>query len=470
MNLVQALRLVRMDANVFEELPCLALVGAGGKTTALFQIGRQLPGPVILTATTHLAVHQASLADHHIIARNPGDLEGLEFPPLAKVMLVTGSRVEEARLSGVQAPILDWLKRFTEENQIPLLIEADGSRQRPVKAPGENEPALPSFVRQVCTVAGLSALGKPLNEEWVHRPEKFAALSGIEPGSAITVDGLVQVLNSPEGGLKNIPAGARRIVLLTQVDTDERCLDAGRLSRLLLPSYDAILAVSLQPAGAKKYREKPEKSSFPVILPEPVVTSVHEPVAGILLAAGGSSRMGRPKQLLPWNGKPMVRYVALKALAAGLSPVLVVTGAFHEQVSRAVADLPVTLIHNQEWESGQSSSLRAGLMRLPRETGSALFLLIDQPQVPVDLMRSLIALHAETLAPVVAPRVGEKRANPVLFDRQTFSDLTSIQGDVGGRALFSRYPVAWLDWPDENLLLDIDTEEDYHSLRNAPLL
>jgi molybdenum cofactor cytidylyltransferase len=165
----------------------------------------------------------------------------------------------------------------------------------------------------------------------------------------------------------------------------------------------------------------------------------------------------------------MVRTVASNALAAGLSPVIVVTGAFHEGVSQAVADLPVTVIQNPEWETGQSSSVRAGLVGLPAETGSALFLLVDQPQVPVELMRSLVALHAETLIPIVAPRVDQRRANPVLFDRLTFPDLMGIQGDVGGRVLFSRYPVSWLDWEDENLLLDIDTEEDYHGLGNAPL-
>jgi len=97
------------------------------------------------------------------------------------------------------------------------------------------------------------------------------------------------------------------------------------------------------------------------------------------------------------------------------------------------------------------------------------FLLVDQPQVTVSLLHALVSLHGETLAPVAAPKVGGQRANPVLFDRSTFPDLMAIRGDVGGRGLFSRYPVAWLNWPDEKLLQDIDTEEDYRRLQNNPL-
>ena len=90
-----------------------------------------------------------------------------------------------------------------------------------------------------------------------------------------------------------------------------------------------------------------------------------EHTAGIILAAGGSSRFGQPKPLLDWHGKPFVRAVAETALAAGLSPVVVVTGANAEQVENAIRDLPVSIIRNQDWQDGQSTSIRAGLRSLP---------------------------------------------------------------------------------------------------------
>ena len=171
--------------------------------------------------------------------------------------------------------------------------------------------------------------------------------------------------------------------------------------------------------------------------------------------------------LLPWRGKPLIRHAAEAALVGGLSPVVVVTGAVEEPLRDALAGLPVKFAPNPRWQEGQSSSLHAGLRALPERTGSAVFLLADQPFVTPELIHALRDRHAETLAPVIAPRVGEKRANPVLFDRDTFADLLALKGDTGGRAIFHHTPVTYFDWPDANLLLDVDTPEDYARLEEA---
>jgi molybdenum cofactor cytidylyltransferase len=157
--------------------------------------------------------------------------------------------------------------------------------------------------------------------------------------------------------------------------------------------------------------------------------------------------------------------VALTALESGLSPVVLVSGAYAAEVERAVADLPLTIAPNPAWREGQSTSLAQGLQALPYPVGGAVFLLSDQPQIPATLVRSLVELHARTLSPLVAPEIDGRRANPVLFDRQTFPALLAIQGDTGGRPLFSRFPVSWLPWHDPSLLIDVDTEEDYARLQ-----
>jgi molybdenum cofactor cytidylyltransferase len=99
----------------------------------------------------------------------------------------------------------------------------------------------------------------------------------------------------------------------------------------------------------------------------------------------------------------------------------------------------------------------------PSETG-ALILLADQPQVPVELLVRLKAKHAASEADIVAPRVHGRRANPVLWHRRTFDDLSTLRGDVGGRVLFSKYDVAWVPWDDEWLCFDVDTPSDYQKL------
>ena len=453
------------------DIPRIALVGAGGKTTALFQLARILsngrasssPGspvrPVIVTATTHLHIDQVRLADSHWIVKKPADLAGFE-KNLCGVMLVTGP-LERDRTTGLHNPNLSMLHTICDTHALPLLIEADGARQHPLKAPAlhlspkfGDEPPIPDFVETVVVVAGLAGLGMPLTSKNVHRPDIFASLSGLAHAETITPEALRRVLIHPAGGLKNIPRTAHRFVLLNQADTAELQAQAKSLAESLLGIFNAVIIASL--AQSK-------------------VHAVYEPVAGIILAGGESKRFGRPKQLLDYRGQPFVRTVAQTALASGLSPVVVVSGAHAEEVESAVRDLPITIARNANWQEGQSSSIRTGLNALKpvplsqwesgRGEGAAIFLLADQPQVTPTFIRALVERHTFDMSPIVAPLVAGQRANPVLFDRNTFPDLLELTGDVGGRAIFPKHPVTFLTWHDERLLLDVDTEKDYQRLQ-----
>jgi molybdenum cofactor cytidylyltransferase len=297
MNLSRALRIEHSSKIV-------SFVGAGGKTTALFQLAREIvnQSSVVVTSTTHLGAWQIPLADHHIIATN------LEVPgnfPYAGVVLVTGE-IENDRTKPVNKATLDWLRDNAKSRNIPLLIEADGSRQKPLKAPAAHEPPIPEFTDNVIVVAGLSALGKALTDEHVHRAEIFSQLTGLQINQTITPDAFTHMLIHPQGGLKNIPPDAQRIVLLNQADTPELQAIGGGMARELLSHFDSVIVGSLESSRIQTF----------------------ECTAGIILAAGESTRFGSPKQLLNWKGKSFVRQVAETALQAGLWPVVVVTG-FH---------------------------------------------------------------------------------------------------------------------------------------------
>jgi molybdenum cofactor cytidylyltransferase len=131
-----------------------------------------------------------------------------------------------------------------------------------------------------------------------------------------------------------------------------------------------------------------------------------------------------------------------------------------------LGDLPVTVVRNADWQQGQSSSVKAGLAALPEQVGAAVFMVVDQPQLPAALIEALVAEHARSLAPIVATQVDGNRSNPVLFDRDTFQGFASIEGDTGGRALFARHRVSWVQWLDSSLAIDVDTLEDYNRLLN----
>ncbi len=116
------------------ECPRLALTGSGDKSTALFLLSRQIRPPLILCATTHLARDQTRLADRHVVVRSAADLNQLEDLPLKGRILVTGD-FDGERTRGLGDMAVDWLGQFCGYHSLPLLIEADGSRQRPLKAP-----------------------------------------------------------------------------------------------------------------------------------------------------------------------------------------------------------------------------------------------------------------------------------------------------------------------------------------------
>ena len=194
--------------------------------------------------------------------------------------------------------------------------------------------------------------------------------------------------------------------------------------------------------------------------------STRPPVGAVILAAGGSSRMGEPKQLLTIAGKPMVRRVTETVCAAGLEQVVVVVGAHAERVEEALKGLPVRVITNRRWAEGMSTSLAIGLGALHPDVQAAFVVLADQPELTVELLRSLTARYQTTGAPIVAPFYRGQRGNPVLFDRGLFAELRTVEGDQGGRALLDRYrdSLERVAVADPAVLMDVDTRQDYQAL------
>ena len=192
-------------------------------------------------------------------------------------------------------------------------------------------------------------------------------------------------------------------------------------------------------------------------------------IAGIILAAGASRRMGQPKQLLPLAGKPMVWHVATAACQSSLDAVFLVTGAGADAVRTAVKELPLTCIQNENWEAGQSGSVTTGLKELAPDTKAVMFLLADQPLITPELIDALINAYHRSTQSIICPCHAGQRGNPVLFGyREWKSSLCQLSGDQGARQIIAGHPEALLQVPVDSakFFWDVDTEADYQRVSN----
>ena len=396
----------------------IALTGAGGKTSLLFSLAREYSGSVLLSATAHLGIEQLTLADRHIVIESEEDLLPLKMQIPRGVSLLTGPKQDDARVGGLDPELIEAVHQLAVSHAVPLIMECDGARMLPLKAPARHEPPVPDFVDTAIVTAGLSGLRKPIRDV-VHRMDRFCDLADKDYRDPVEADDLVKVLLHEDGGLKNIPPEAAKIVVLNQTQTDRQKAAARRIAPALLQEYDLVLAADV------------------VLHRRPVVHSVYQKIAGVILAAGEAKRMGQPKQLLNWGGSSLIRRVAETALDSDLDEVVVVLGANADIIREAIEDLPVKFVINDHWADGQSASIRAGLQVLSSQIGGVVFLLADQPRMTSTLINEIVRTHQNTFQPITLPMIDGRRGNPALFDRRTFQDLSALQGDSGGRQLFS---------------------------------
>jgi molybdenum cofactor cytidylyltransferase len=193
-------------------------------------------------------------------------------------------------------------------------------------------------------------------------------------------------------------------------------------------------------------------------------------IAAVVLAAGLSRRMGRPKLLEDLDGEPVIRRTVQQVVDAGLRSITVVVAAAQRAAfACALEGLPVRIVANPRPEEGQSSSLRIGVASLPSGTSASLIVLGDQPRLPAEVIPKLLQAAAEGSAAIVAPRYGGARGNPVLFRAAVFPELAALSGDQGARSVIDRDPrrLQYVEVSDA-MPQDIDTPEDLARLRARP--
>jgi molybdenum cofactor cytidylyltransferase len=190
----------------------------------------------------------------------------------------------------------------------------------------------------------------------------------------------------------------------------------------------------------------------------------------VILAAGPSSRLGQPKQLLQINHETLVHRAARIALEAGCQPVIVVTGASAEAIAHELHDLPVTIASNPNWSAGMGASLRAGLAELLKadpQSAAAMFLVCDQPHLNSQIVKQLITTREASSLPMAACRYAGTIGPPCCFDRSMFPALATIADTDGAKSLLRADPlsVVTIDWPQGSI--DLDTPDDLKHLSSV---
>lgn len=189
-------------------------------------------------------------------------------------------------------------------------------------------------------------------------------------------------------------------------------------------------------------------------------------VIALLLAAGESARMGRPKALLPWQGKTLLEFQVEQLLAGGVERVILVLGHEAERIRNVASSLPhTTIVINQHYATGKTSSIRAGMDAVPAEADAVLVLSVDQPR-PAALIREICTAH-ETRDPLITvPAYGGRHGHPTIFARPLFSEMRDVTEQTQGlRAVRHRHRAEThvVETPTAIPLLDINTPEEYQA-------
>ncbi len=203
----------------------VSLVGAGGKTSLMYRLARELAGTgqtVLTTTTTRIyppATDQCGVCIlaptvEQILQRTAGALREHRH-----ITAAAGRSAESGKLSGLAPQEIDrlWVSGVFDW----IIVEADGAAGRPLKAPAAHEPVIPSCSGWLVGMAGLQAMGKPLADQWVFRPEAFARITGLTPGALISADAVATALAHEHGVLKGAPAGCRCLAFLNQADESD---------------------------------------------------------------------------------------------------------------------------------------------------------------------------------------------------------------------------------------------------------
>lgn len=442
----------------------VAFVGGGGKSSLMFALARVLAGRgqrVVTTTTTRIFAAQMKLAPAVLTAG--GAEKETEWQELSQKVAQFGAclvvgEVQGGKALGVPADLPARLVARPDVDHV--LVEADGSRMRPIKAPAEHEPVIPTGTTLLVPVVGIDALDGPIGEV-AHRPERVARLldseqwtvnsEQYEVSDRLSVEAVARLLTHAQGGLKYVPDGARVIPFVNKVETDAQLAAAREVAGYMLRTPRVAQVV----IGAAR-RERP-------------VCEVHKRVTAVVLAAGESKRMGeQTKQLLPWGETTVLGQTLRNLKQTASHDIVVVSGHKAGAVEAAAAAEAVPAIYNPQYASGEMlSSLQTAVRLLPADRAAVLVMLADQPMVEPATIDRLLAAYWQGQGELIAPVYEGRRGNPVLIGRSHFEELLALPPGAAPRDLLKKHgdELYLVSVGSDSVVRDLDRPEEYERWR-----
>ena len=432
--------------------------GAGGKTSLLLKLASEMienGSKFLITTTTKMYAPEGfplfslektqdifTTLNEHYIEHSSAVLFNYKMP--------------DGKLCGVNPDLVEQLQ---ERLHIAILVEADGSKGRPLKGYRTNEPVIPSSSNLIIPVIGADAVNEILDEEHVHCIEEFIKTIPSAQNKNVATEEIVAAafIKMAKLGLSQA-ADSRLVFILNKADLLKNFSHTALELLSILQKNTFLKGMLLLTEANNVY---PVQGCFMNDV------SVSDPgVSCVVLAAGESRRMGSDKLMLDINGTSMLESTLQNICDAGIEDLIVVVQP-GSSWSRLLNNNKYKIVENHKYKSGMAESVKVGLNSVDKCSQGVIFALADQPLIPSKTYRELICYYSKNLDLITCPRYRGQRGNPVLFDRRTWPLMLQLSGDRGGRVLLETFPeseIGYFESDNEAVLIDIDTPGDYATI------